>query len=63
MNCQTVLPKSFRNDFHDTLSVAVIAEPDHEVIRVADEEGTISKTRFHFVLEPKVQHVVQEHIR
>ena len=48
---------------HDSLGITLIAEPNHEVIRKADEESTISKPWFHFLFEPEVQHVVQEDVR
>src|SRR5262249_54356741 len=31
--------------------------------RVADEEGTLTQAGLHVLLEPQVQHVVQEHVR
>src|SRR6056297_21573 len=63
MDCQTVLAKTLRDDIHDTLGITLVAETDHEIIRIADQEGTSVKTRFDFLLEPKIQHIVQEHVR
>ncbi len=63
MDCQSVFAETFRHDFHDALGIAMIAEPNYEIIRIADEEGTASQTRFHFMFEPEIQHIVQEHVR
>jgi hypothetical protein len=52
MDCQTVLAESLRHDFHNALGVALVAEPNHEIIRKTDEEGTATQTRFHFLFEP-----------
>ena len=47
----------------ENLGITLIATPNREIIRVADEEGRTGKTRFHFIFEPQIQHVVQEHVR
>ena len=46
--------------FLPQLSIATVAKPDHEVIRVADEKGAVSQTGSHLAFEPQIQHVVQE---
>jgi len=56
MDCQTVLAKPLGDNFHDTLGIAMIAKPDHEVIRIADKESTLVKTRLNFFFEPLVEH-------
>ena len=63
VNCQTILAESLRQDFHDALGIALVAKPNHEIIRIADEESTLTQARLHVLLEPKIQHVVQEHVR
>ncbi len=60
---QTILAKSLWDDFHNALGIALVAEPYHEVIRIADEEGRLTHPRLHVLFEPLVQHIVQEHIR
>ena len=52
MDGQTVLTKSFGNDFHDTLGITMIAEPNRKIIRKADEEGIALKAWLHVFLEP-----------
>jgi hypothetical protein len=63
MDCQTVFAESLRHNFHDALGIVIVTKPNHEVIRITDEEGTTSQTRFHFLLEPLVQHLLQKHVR
>jgi hypothetical protein len=63
MNRQGVLAEPLRQNFHDALGIALIAKSNYEIIRIADEEGTVPQTRLHVLLEPEVQHVMQEHIR
>jgi hypothetical protein len=60
---QTILAKSLWDDFHDTLSIALVAKPNHEVIRIADKECRPTHPRLHLLFEPLVQHIVQEYIR
>ena len=59
---QAVLAESLRHDFHDALGAALVSEANHEVIRIADEEGTAMETRLHRLPELKVEHVMQEHV-
>jgi len=63
MDGQAVLAKPLRDHFHDTLGIALVAEPHHEVIRIADEEGTLTHPWLHVLFEPQIQHVVQEDVR
>ena len=63
MDRQAILAKPFWNDFQNALGITTIAKSDHEIIRVADEEGTVSQTGIHLLLEPQIQHVVQEDVR
>ena len=63
MDGQSILAKSFGDDFHHAEGVTMIAKPNHEVVRVADEEGITPQARLHVLIEPEVQHIVQEHIR
>ena len=60
---QAVLAEPLRQDFHHTLGVTVVAKPHNEIIRKADEEGTVSQSTLHLLLEPEIQHIVQEQIR
>ena len=63
VNCQTILAESLRQDFHDALGIALVAKPNHEIIRITDEKDTLTQPWFHVLLEPQIQHVVQEHVR
>ncbi len=63
MDCQAILAETLRDDFHDSLGIALVAEPNHEVVRKADQVGIALKAWLHFLLEPKIKHLVQEHIR
>ena len=63
MDRQAVLAEALGHDFYDTLGIPLIAEADYEVIRIANQKGTTAKSRRYLPLEPKVQHVVQEHVR
>jgi hypothetical protein len=45
MDGQPVLAEAFRQDLHNALGVAVIAKPNHEIVRKADEEGTMTQPR------------------
>src|SRR5262245_3028375 len=60
---QSITAKPFWNDFQNALSITTVAKSDHEIIRVTDEEGTVSQTRFHIAFDPQIQHVVQEDVR
>ena len=44
MDGQSELGKSFGNDFHYALGITIIAKPNHEIIRKADEKGLVSPT-------------------
>jgi hypothetical protein len=44
MDRQAVLSQPLRDDFRYALGVAVIAEPNHEVISIASQASTVSKT-------------------
>ena len=59
MDGQAILAKSFRDDFHHAFGIALIAKPDHEIIRIADQEGIASQARLHVLFEPEVEHIVQ----
>ncbi len=41
----------------------MVAKPNHEIVRYADEEGALTQAWLHVPLESEVQHVVQEHVR
>src|SRR6516225_1508202 len=60
---QAVLAKSFWKDFQNALGIATVSKPDHEIIRIADEESTVAQTGFHIAFEPQVQHIMQEEVR
>src|SRR5262249_45507995 len=59
VNGQAVLAEPLRQDFQNTPRVLLVLEADHEVVRVADQEGTSLQTRLHLLEPPVVQHVVQ----
>jgi hypothetical protein len=63
MDCQSVSAESLRQDIHDALGIVMVTKPNDQIIRVADEVGVASQPRLHFLFEPQVQHIVQEHIR
>jgi hypothetical protein len=60
---QSITAKPFWNDFQNALGITTIAKSDHEIIRITDEEGTVSQAGRHFAFEPQVQHIVQEDVR
>jgi hypothetical protein len=62
MNGQTVFAESLRQDFQDALGIALVAKSNHEIVCVADEESTLTQTWLHVLLEPEIQHGVQEHV-
>src|SRR5262249_6872046 len=62
VDAQAVLAEALRQDLQDALGIALVAKPNHEIVRVADEEGTLTQAWLHVPLDPEVQHVVQEHV-
>ena len=58
-----MLAKPLGQDFHHPSGIAFIAKPDDDVIRIADQACVAPKPGAHLLLEPLVQHVVQEHVR
>jgi hypothetical protein len=59
---QAVLAHPLGQDLHDSLSVGFSGSPNRKVIRVADQERLAFQTGANFLLEPFVQHVVQEDV-
>jgi hypothetical protein len=51
-----------RQDLHDSPGVVFSGCPDHEVVRIADHERSAFQAGANFLLEPFVQHVVQEDV-
>src|SRR5450759_4477822 len=49
-------------DLHDSLGVVCSGSPDHKVVRIADQEGFSFQAGANFLLEPFVEHVVQEDV-
>ena len=59
---QAVLAHSLGQHLQDPSGVIFSGYPDHEVVRVANQEGFSFQTRAHFFLEPFIQHVMQDDI-
>ena len=55
MNRQPVLAEPLRQNFHDALGIALIAKSNYEIIRIADEEGTVPQTRFFYEVQFSVR--------
>src|SRR5579884_4500419 len=51
---QAILAETFRQYVEHPPSVRFASETDHDVVRVADEEGTAPQQRFHLTLEPDI---------
>src|SRR5271157_1203837 len=59
---QAVLAHPLGQHLQDPSGVIFSGYPDHEVVRVANQEGFSFQTRAHVLLEPFVQHIVQDDI-
>jgi hypothetical protein len=47
MDGKAVLAESLRDTFQEALSISLITEPDHEVVRVADKEDGLTHPWLH----------------
>ena len=63
MDRQAILAKPFWKDFQNALGIATVSKPDHDIIRIADEESTVAQAGYHIAFEPQVQHIMQEDVR
>ena len=59
---QPVPAEPFRQHVHHLACIGFVGKTNNEVIRVPDQESSTMQTRLHFLLEPHVQHVVQEDV-
>ena len=59
---QAVLAHPLGQDLHDPPGVVFSGYPDHKVVRIAYHEGFSFQARANLLLEPFIQHVVQEDI-
>ena len=59
---QTEFGKACSEHFQACRCLLAMLEAHHKVIRIADEESLPMQAWLHLVFEPKVQHVVQEHV-
>jgi hypothetical protein len=62
VDCQSVLAHPLGQNLHDPPGVIFSGYPDHEVIRVTNQESFSLQARANLRLEPFVQHVVQENV-
>ena len=62
MDCQSVLAESLRQNLPHPPGIPRIGEADDEVVRVANEIGPSTQAWLDHLLEPLVQHVVQEDV-
>jgi hypothetical protein len=46
VDSQAVLVKPLRDNFQDALSITLVAEPDYEVVRVADCRSSLDESWF-----------------
>src|SRR5271157_890621 len=59
---QTVLAHPLGQDFHDPPGVVFSGHPDHEVVRIANQEGFSFQAGANFLRKPFVKHVVQDDV-
>ena len=59
---QAVLAHPLGQDLHDPPGVVFSGHPDHEVVRIANQERFAFQARANLLLEPFVQHVVQDDV-
>ena len=63
MKHKPIPSKPLAQDFQSPLGIAVLLEGHHKVISIAHERTASRKPGLHFVLEPLVQHMMQEDVR
>jgi hypothetical protein len=63
VDLQAVLGETFWEDFHDAMVISLVANPDREVIRKANQTTWPHKAWLHFFFKPYIQNVVQEDVR
>lgn len=63
VNRQSILGKPLGENRQDATGVRLMGESHDKVVRVADQERLPLQARLDLVLEPFVQHLVQEQIR
>jgi hypothetical protein len=60
MQLKTVPSESLREHGHHAVSVFLVLEQHHGVVREAHQGRTTAEPRTHFFGEPHVEHLVQE---
>jgi len=56
---QTVLAKTLADDRGDPPSIRFVHKHQDKIVRVADQFGGATQARFHVLLKPFVQHIMQ----
>src|SRR3989338_5775108 len=59
MKRQAILRESLGEDLQDSLRVLAILKAENEIVRVSDFGGPPAQARFHLLLEPLIEHVME----